>query len=96
MTTPTTPLTMPPEWRILLTTLEGTDHKIDCLLPLLDLLSDPENAMSELGQALIDALLRISEDLQQASRLREVHREALKVATETNTHLLQTLERLSA
>lgn len=95
MTTPRTTLPEPLEWEVLLTTLEGADHKIDRLLPLLELLNDPENPMSELGQALVDALHRIAIDLQEASDLRDAQRKALEATTSTNEALLRVMEVLS-
>lgn len=89
MTTTKTPLTLPSEWEILLTTLEGTDHKVDRLLPLLNLLSAPETEMSDLGQALIDALHRISEDLGLASELREANTALLTQISEMNAAFQQ-------
>lgn len=86
-----TTLKMPHEWEVLLRTQLGTDGKVDRLLPLLELLSDPEHSMSELGQALIDALQRISEDLREASSLRSAHREALEQASKTNVAMSQIL-----
>ena len=84
------------EHEVLLKTMLTTDGKVDQLLPLKSLLDDPNHPMSELGQALIEALQRISEDLRQASSLREEHRAALDQANETNAALSQMLKTISA
>ena len=62
--------TLSQEHEVLLKTMLTTDGKVDQLLPLKSLLDDPNHQMSKLGQALIDALQRISEDLRQATSLR--------------------------
>lgn len=80
------------EHEVLLKTMLTTDGKVDQLLPLKSLLDDPDHPMSELGQALIEALQRISEDLRQATSLREEHRAALDQANETNAALSQMLK----
>ncbi|WP_420005966.1 hypothetical protein [Arenibacterium sp. LLYu02] len=90
-----TTLTLPQEQEVLLRTLLTMDGKVDQLLPLLDLLNDPEHPMSELGQALIEALQRIAEDLRMATKLREEHRAALEQANETNVALSQILKEIS-
>ncbi|WP_157968832.1 hypothetical protein [Tropicimonas sp. IMCC34011] len=90
-----TSLTLPQEYEVLLKAMLTTDGKVDQLLPLLDLLNDPGHPMSELGQALIEALQRIAEDLRKATQLREEHRAALHQANETNTALSQMLKDIS-
>ena len=90
-----TSLTLPQEHEMLLKTMLSTDGKVDQLLPLLDLLNDPDHPMSELGQALIEALQRIAEDLRKATQLREEHRAALDQANETNAALSQLLKDIS-
>ncbi|MCA0849201.1 hypothetical protein [Salipiger thiooxidans] len=90
-----TTLTLPQEHEVLLKTMLNMDDKVDQLLPLLDLLNDPDHPMSELGKALIEALQRISEDLRQATNLREEHRAALDQANETNAALSQMLQAIS-
>lgn len=83
------------EHEVLLKTMLTTDGKVDQLLPLKSLLDDPNHTMSELGQALIEALQRISDDLRQATSLREEHRAALDQANETNAALSQLLKDIS-
>ena len=90
-----TTLTPPQEHEVLLKTMLTMDDKVDQLLPLLDLLNDPDHPMSELGKALIEVLQRISEDLRQATSLREEHRAALDQANETNAALSQMLKAIS-
>ena len=90
-----TTLTLPQEHEVLLKTMLNTDGKVDQLLPLLDLLNDPDHPMSELGQALIEALQRIAEDLRMATKLREEHRAALNQANETNAAMSRILESIS-
>lgn len=90
-----TTLTPPQENEVLLKTMLTMDDKVDQLLPLLDLLNDPDHPMSELGKALIEALQRISEDLRQATSLRDEHRAALDQANETNAALSQMLKTIS-
>ncbi|WP_217701762.1 hypothetical protein [Pseudooceanicola sp. HF7] len=90
-----TSVTLPQEHEVLLNTMLTMDGKMDQLLPLLDLLNDPDHPMSELGQALIEALQRISEDLRQATSLRDEHRAALDQANETNAALSQMLKTIS-
>lgn len=70
------------------------DGKMDQLLPLLDLLNDPDHLMTEIGQALIEALQRIAEDLRKATQLREKHRAALNQANGTNAALSQMLKEI--
>ncbi|NIY72765.1 hypothetical protein HCZ30_10000 [Marivivens donghaensis] len=65
------------------------------MLRLLDLLNEPDHPMTELGQALIEALQRIAEDLRKATQLREEHRAALDQANETNAALSQMLKTIS-
>lgn len=89
------PLALPPEHEVLLKAMLTTDGKVDQLLPLTSLLDDPDHPMSELGQALIEALQRISEDLRQATSLREEHRTALNQANETTAGLSGILEQLA-
>lgn len=89
------PLALPPEHEVLLKTLLTTDGKVDQLLPLTSLLDDPDHPMSELGEALIEALQRISEDLRQATSLREEHRTALNQANETTAGLSGILEQIA-
>ena len=90
-----TTLTPPQEHEVLLKTMLTMDDKVDQLLPLLDLLNDPDHPMSELGKALIEVLQRISEDLRQATSLREEHRVGLDQASETNAALSQMLKAIS-
>nr|WP_321363649.1 hypothetical protein [uncultured Celeribacter sp.] len=90
-----TSLTLPQEHEVLLKTMLTMDGKMDQLLPLLDLLNDPDHPMSELGQALIKALQRISEDLWKATSLRDEHRAAVDQANETNAALSQMLKTIS-
>ncbi|MBL3596924.1 hypothetical protein JMM63_15345 [Rhodovulum sulfidophilum] len=90
-----TSLTLPQEYEVLLKTMLNMDGKMDQLLPLLDLLNDPDHPMSELGQALIEALQRIAEDLRKATKLREEHRAALNQANETTAALSQMLKDIS-
>jgi hypothetical protein len=71
MPTELTPLTLPSAKDILLTQLLSTDGKVDRLLPLLDLLEIPESDRSDLGQALIEALMRIAEETRLNRELRE-------------------------
>ncbi|WP_414899057.1 hypothetical protein [Rhodovulum sp. YEN HP10] len=85
-------LSLPREWEVLLQTQLTTDGKVDQLLPLISLLDDPEHPMSELGQALVDALQRISEDLREATSLRIAHRAALEQASAANTTMLQIIK----
>jgi len=88
-------LTLPQEHEVLLKTMLTMDDKMDQLLPLLDLLNDPNHPMSELGKALIEVLQRISKDLRQATSLREEHRAGLDQASETNAALSQMLTAIS-
>jgi chromosome segregation ATPase len=90
-----TTLIPPQEHEVLLKTMLTMDDKVDQLLPLLDLLNDPDHPMSELGKALIEVLQRISEDLRQATSLREEHRAGLDQASETNAALSQMLTAIS-
>ena len=62
-------LTLPQEYEVLLEAMLTMDGKMDQLLPLLDLLNDPDHPMTELGQALIEALQRIAEDLRKATQI---------------------------
>ncbi|MDT0683551.1 hypothetical protein RM543_12710 [Roseicyclus sp. F158] len=88
-------LTVPQEWEVLLQTQLKTDGKVDQLLPLLGLLNDPDHPMSELGQALIEALQKIADDLRKATKLRDEHRATLDQANETNAVLSQMLKDIS-
>lgn len=58
-----TPLILPKEAEILLTALRGTEGKVDQLLPLLALLQDTEGERSDLGEALLNALRLIEQEL---------------------------------
>ncbi|MBL3594757.1 hypothetical protein JMM63_04090 [Rhodovulum sulfidophilum] len=83
MTLTPTSLDLPTGSRIILETLLTTDGKVESLLPLLELLNDPEPERSDLGPALLDALTRIAEELRRSSELREQHQAALQAMTGT-------------
>lgn len=65
------PLTLPSDLQILLNSLRGTDGKVDRLLPLLELLNDPEPERSNIGEALLEALKLIVEEVQLIRMQRE-------------------------
>lgn len=103
MPTELTPLTLPSAKDILLTQLLSTDGKVDRLLPLLDLLEPPASDRSDLGQALIEALMRIAEETQLNRELREAlqadlsrFREDIDTMSEQTQLIPQILKILSA
>lgn len=94
MPTEPTPLTLPSAKDILLTQLLSTDGKVDRLLPLLDLLEIPETDRSDLGQALIEALMRIAEETRLNRELREALQADLSRFRADNDAMSARLERI--
>ncbi|MBL3586519.1 hypothetical protein JMM61_14150 [Rhodovulum sulfidophilum] len=64
-------LILPEETEILLSALKLTDGKVEQLLPLLALLQTETGERSELGEALLNALLRIQSELNAFQILRQ-------------------------
>ncbi|ETX12768.1 hypothetical protein OCH239_17175 [Roseivivax halodurans JCM 10272] len=95
MPAPKTSLTLPDDWQVLLTALEGTDHKVDRLLPLLQLLNDPENPVLNLGQTLADVLWGMSKDLKESSQLRLEMKDLVEKTAAANAKLLEEIEKIS-